>query len=141
MVLGHVDVAGNRDRVFWRRGACRRNKELGTADIELWIRRSLVRLMQGQQLRTKQIIPARDVTWEFDRQVSVVRQDFLGAPFPSAGVIVFREDLEPTRPYSVVVGKGGVDLLHVDGAWAFVGDVDGAGLGAVGPAAVFEGYG
>ena len=97
--------------------------------------------MQGQELWAKQVIPTRDVAGKFDRQVSVVRQDFLGAPFSGAGVVVFGEDLEPAGTYGVVVGHGRVDLFHVDGAWAFVRDVDGAGLGPVGPAAVFEGYG
>lgn len=131
-----ADVTWDRDRVLRLRRAFGGEENLGTADIELRVRWALVCLVQGKKRRPNQIISRFEILRNRHGQMTLVGDQFLGAPLFS--IIVVAVDAEPSISNGLIL-DGRVDLLHVDFAGPLVALVNGTRNGSVRPIAILKG--
>lgn len=141
-VVGHgrileTHVSWNRDRVLWCRRSIGREENLCTADVELWVGGVLVRLVQGQECRSNQIVSTREILGNRHGEMAIVGDQFLGTPLLS--IVIVAVDAEPTIANGLIL-DGRVDLLHVDFAWPLVTLVNGTTDPIVGPIAILKSY-
>ena len=94
--------------------------------------------MQGEELWSNEVVAALEVRWDDDGEVAVVLDQLGRAPFAGGLVVALVPDLEPAVSGRVVVGDGGVDLLHEDGTGSFVAGVDRFGMCSICPYAKIE---
>ena len=132
-----TNVSWNRDGVLRFGSSVGVEENLRTADIELVVRRGLVRLMQGKNCRSKKIVATREILRNRNGQMAVVGDQFLATPLRS--IVTIAVDTEPSISNSLVL-DGRVDLLHVDFTWPLVALVNGTSLRTVGPKAVLKGH-
>lgn len=141
-VVGHgrileTHVSRNRDRFRWSRRSIGREENLCTADIELWVGGVLVRLVQGQECRSHQIVSRLEILGNRHGEMAIVGDQFLGTPLLS--IVIVAVDAEPSIANGLILDRR-VDLLHVDFAWPLVALVNGTTDPIVGPIAKLEGH-
>ncbi len=136
--VAHAHISRDWDRVLRLSASVGSEEDLRATDVELWVRRILICLVQCQKGRTDEIVTTGEVFRNSDGEMTVVGDKLLGAPFSGGRIVVISVNAEPSISDCLVL-DGRVHFLHVDLAWPLVALVNGARLRAVGPKAIFEG--
>lgn len=132
-----TNVAWNRDSILWYSSSIGLEEDLCAANVELWVRRGLICLVQGKKCRSNQIVSTFEIVRDRNGQMAIVGNQLLGTPLLS--IIIVAVDTEPPISNSLIF-DGGVDLLHIDFACPLVALVNGTTLRSVGPKAILKGH-